>query len=218
VIWYPLIMVQPLRDVEDDFRLVGPERVRRKGAHALDRLLTVAGRGSSDAAVVVALLESAADAAEGHSTTGALPAAERDQWQAVGATFDKRARGRNDKRLVDAFGSLLSRSVIGDAAMADLLGVDKSRVSQRVADRSLYAFAAGDERSFPRWQLADGKPLAGLKTVLGALDPALHPLSVDHWFTTANVDLEIDGSPVSPVQWLATGGRAQVAADLAADL
>jgi len=207
-----------MRDIEDHFRLVGPERVRRKGEHALDRLLAVAGRGSGDAAIVVALLESAADAAESHSTAGALPSAERDQWQAVGAKLDKRARSRNDKRLVDAFGSLLGRSVIGDAAMAKLLGVDKSRVSQRVADRSLYAFTAGDERSFPRWQLGEAKPLAGLKMVLRALDPALHPLSVDHWFTMTNVDLEIDGRPVSPASWLATGGDAQVAANLASDL
>lgn len=207
-----------MRGIEDNSGLIGSAHVRRKGEQALDRLLAVAGRGSGDAAVVVALLESAADAAESHGVAGALPAAERDQWQAVGARFDKPARRRNDQRLMGAFGALLDSSVVGDAAMAKLLRVDKSRVSQRVADGSLYAFTAGDERCFPRWQLAKGKPLTGLKTVLRSIDPALHPLSVDHWFTTAHVDLEIDGKAVSPAFWLTTGGEPLVAADLAGDL
>ncbi len=102
--------------------------------------------------------------------------------------------------------------------MAELLGVDKSRVSQRVTERSLYAFNAGDDRCFPHWQLTGGRALPGLKTVLRELDVTLHPLAVDHWFTTANVDLEIDGEPVSPAFWLATGGDPQVTAHLAADL
>lgn len=198
--------------------MVGSERVRRRGELALERLLVVAGRGGADATIVVALLESAAHAAESHLATGALPSAERERWEAVGAKLDKRARSRNDARLVEAFGSLLGRSVLGDSAMAKLLGVDKSRVSQRVSDRSLFAFAAGDERCFPMWQIMDDKPLPGLKVVLRALDPGLHPLSVDHWFTATNVDLRIDGRPVSPASWLSTGGDAQAAADLAADL
>ncbi|MCC5951144.1 MAG: hypothetical protein JJU45_03515 [Acidimicrobiia bacterium] len=211
-------MTQRMSSVESHFWPVGSERVRRKGDHALDRLHAVAGRGGSDATIVVALLESAADAAESHGAISALPSAELHQWRAVGATFDKRSRARNDERLVDAFGSLLGRSVIGDAAMAEVLAVDKSRVSQRVADRSLYAFTAGDERGFPRWQIFEGKALPGLKLVLRSLDPELHPLSVDHWFTTENLDLEIDGTPVSPATWLATGGDAHNAANLAADL
>ena len=214
---YALTMAQPMREDENLFRVPATERTRRKAEHALDRLLAVAGRGRGDAAIVVALLESAADAAESHGATSALPSAEQEQWQAVGARFVKQARGRNDTQLVEAFGALLGRSVIGDAAMAELLDVDKSRVSQRVADRSLYAFSAGDDRCFPAWQLTDRRPLPGLKIVLASLDPALHPLSVDHWFTTANVDLEVDGRPTTPATWLATGGNPHVAAELAAD-
>lgn len=190
----------------------------RKGETALDRLMAVAGRGRTDATFVVALLEFAADAAESHSTISMLPSGERNQWAAVGAKFDNRAPRSNDKRLVDAFAALLTRSVIGDAAVAQLLGVDRSRVSQRLADRSLYAFTAGDERCFPSWQIVDTKALPGLKVVLRALDPAFHPLAVDHWFTSSNVDLEIDDKPVSPASWLATGGAPKAAAELAADL
>jgi hypothetical protein len=211
-------MAQPVSDRESYLLIPGSGRVDRMGQTALDRLVTVARRGRGDAAVVVALLESAADVAERHGTVGALPAAEQERWASVGARFDQRARRTNDQRLVDAFGALLARSIIGDTAMADALGVDRSRVSQRLADRSLYAFTAADERCFPRWQLVDGKPLPRLSAVLRSVDQALHPLAVDHWFTTPNLDLEIDGAAVSPVAWLSTGGDAQVAADLAADL
>lgn len=207
-----------MREVEDRLRIAVPERLKRKGETALDRLSAVAGRGGGDATLVVALLEFAADAAERHSTIGTLPSGERDRWTAVGAKFDTRARRGNDQRLIDALAALLARSVIGDAAMAELLGVDRTRVSQRLSDRSLYAFTAGDERCFPRWQIVDTKLLPGLKAVLRAIDPALHPLTVDHWFRTSNVDLEIDDEPVSPASWLATGGAPQTAVALAADL
>lgn len=211
-------MAHVMSDVDNRFRVVAPERARRKGEHAFERLLAVAGRGKGDAALVVALLESAADAAERHATLGVLPASEREQWAAVGARFDERARGDNDQVLLGAFGVLLAQSVVGDAAMAERLGVDKSRVSQRVAEGSLYAFVAGDDRCFPLWQLAGGRPLPGLKVVVNVMDPSLHPLSVQHWFTSPNVDLEVDGQPVSPAAWLATGGASQTVAALVADL
>lgn len=210
-------MAQLMSDDEDRLGIAAPERVRRKGETALERLVAIAGRGSTDATFVVALLESAADTAEQHRAIGALPTDERDLWAFVGARFDSQARRDNGTRLVGAFGDLVARSVVGDAALAELLGVDRSRVSQRLADHSLYAFVAGDERCFPRWQLADAKPLTGLKLVLRAIDPQLHPLAVDHWFTTPNVDLEIDDEPVSPASWLATGGDPQRAATLASD-
>lgn len=215
-------MAQPLRNVERRPRPRPRRRdtdgAQRKGQNALDRLLAVADRGGADATFVAALLESAAATAEARHTASDLPGAERDLWISVGARFDRAARRENDLQLVGAFGALLDRSVLGDTAMAEVLGVDRSRVSQRVTDRSLYAFSAGDERCFPRWQLAGTKALPGLKVVLQAMDPALHPLAVDHWFTTPNVDLGIDAEPVSPSAWLATAGNPQVVAGLADDL
>ena len=121
-------------------------------------------------------------------------------------------------RATFAFVDLLDRSVEGDAAVAELLGVDRSRISQRLRARSLYAFTYGDARYFPTWQFVEGKTVAGLKDALAELDDDLHPLVVDHWFTTPSVDLEIDGAAVSPKTWLTTGGSPEPVAALAADL
>ena len=211
-------MTQQMRKVERGKPVARRERAQRRGEEALRRLMVVAGRGRGEAELVVALLETVADAAEHHRTRNELPAAEQDLWTSTGAHFDNKAVPRNDEQLVAAFAELVATSVIGDTAMAKTLGVDRSRVSQRLADRSLYAFPAGEERCFPRWQLVKGKTVPGLKTVLVSIDPGLHPLSVQHWFTTPNVDLEIDDHAVSPAAWLATGGAAGVAAELAQDL
>lgn len=165
------------------------------------------------------LLEAAAEEIHRREEPARLPEAEQAIWERVGARFDdKTASARMHARRAVASVDLMQRSVAGDAAVAEILGVDRSRISQRVADRSLYAFHGAQTRCFPRWQFLETTTLPKLRTVLEALDPHVHPLTVDHWFTTPNVDLDIDGEPATPVEWLATGGDASVAAELAADL
>jgi hypothetical protein len=147
-----------------------------------------------------------------------LPSVERQLWIDAGASFKLGAIEQDAINAIAAFSELVVRSVEGDSVVAARLGVDRSRVSQRVRDRSLYAFSRGDTRYFPSWQFTDEGTLPGLREVVSALDEGLHPLVVDHWFTTNSVDLEIGDLPVSPVTWLTTGGNPQVAAELAADL
>ena len=192
-----------------------PEQPPELAGEALDRLVRAAGRSPADARRVDLLLGAVAVIVERPPTAAPMPEAERDLWASVGARFDRDLEADDDRRFLAAFGDLLDRSVIGDAALATLLGVDRSRISQRVSERSLYAFSAGEERCFPRWQLPDGKPLRGLRSVLGAVDPELHPLRVDRWFTSPNADLTIDDQAVDPVTWLTTGGSPAVAAALA---
>ena len=177
------------------------------------RLAQVYRRGPAEASYVLTLLDAAVHAAENHRAhTAVLPAAEQEIWESVGAVFgDDGAIARVRMQAAAAFADLVARSIRGDAELAALLKVDRSRISQRVAERSLYCFEIdGGERCFPRWQLLDGRPLRGLRTVLAALDPALHPLTVDHWFRTPSVDLAIDEVNSSPVEWLATGGSPEV--------
>lgn len=148
-----------------------------------------------------------------------MPPAEAQLWRSVGArpaTVSESARVV--ARSAALIAQLVAASIEGDAAMAEVLGVDRSRVSQRVADRSLYCFDGPNGRLFPRWQLVGRKPLPGLREVLGVLRPTLHPLTVDHWMTTVNVDLIVDEEPVSPVEWLASGGPGKVVAALAEEL
>ena len=181
------------------------------------RLQVVADRGPASSALVRALLDSIVERAERSTPSGALPAAERDLWVSVGAPLHV-ALGRPDTKAVEAFADLLTRSVAGDATMAKLLRKDRSRISQRVAERSIYAFVAGDERFFPLWQIVDGAVPPSFRPVFESLDPKLHPLSVDHWFISPNVDLQVGNEPTSPAAWLATGGNPAEAAALAADV
>jgi len=150
--------------------------------------------------------------------TMTLPSAERQLWEDAGAAFERQAIEQDAINAATAFSDLVMRSIGGDGAVATLLGVDRSRVSQRVRDRSLYAFSRGDTRFFPQWQFTDHGTLPGLRQVVTALDEGLHPLVVDHWFITPSVDLEVGDVPVAPVVWLETGGNPQVAAELAAEL
>jgi hypothetical protein len=148
----------------------------------------------------------------------ALPREERELWEDAGASFDSRTTDLDVVHAAAAFSDLLVRSVDGDAEVASRLGVDRSRISQRIRDKSLYAFTHNDSRFFPMWQFIEGRTLPGLREILAVLDEGLHPLVVDHWFTTPSLDLEIGQAPVSPVTWLSTGGHADVVVELASDL
>jgi len=185
--------------------------VRERGQRALEHLVAAAGPGPAGGQRVVVLLELVADQVASQGATAKLPDQEQALWASVGADFsDPGSVARSEARSAVAFADLVSRSVAGDAALAQLLGVNRSRVSQRLAERSLYCFTGpAGERYYPAWQF-DGepvpKPLRGLREVLSGLDPRLHPLVVDHWAQAPNVDLVADGEPMAPVQWLRTGG------------
>lgn len=98
------------------------------------------------------------------------------------------------------------------------LGVDTSRVRQRIYARSLYAFKHRGSWLVPTFQLRRGKLVPGLDAAVPALSPALHPVAVSRWFTTPSSDLIIDGSSVSPIDWLSTGSSPDVVAMLAGSI
>lgn len=203
----------------DAARRAAWEQVEKRAAGALTRLEEGA-TSEEGASFVAAMLETAADLLERQEVAEPLPVDEQRVWEAVGARFEAGAAMRtSNMRTLVAFGDLVARSFRGVAAIAEALDVDRSRISQRLQEPSLYAFRGpDDERYFPRWQVHGGKILPGLRAVLRELNADAHPLTVDHWFTTPNVDLEIDDEPVSPVGWLVTGGDAETAAGLAADV
>jgi hypothetical protein len=119
--------------------------------------------------------------------------------------------------LAVAYAELVSRSfTVADTAKR--LGVDTSRVRQRIYARSLYAFKHRGGWLVPGFQFRGRKLVAGLDAAVSALSPALHPVAVSRWFTTPNADLVIDGSAVSPVDWLAAGGAPAIVASLAGSI
>src|SRR3546814_21045524 len=91
--------------------------------------------------------------------------------------------------------------------MSDLLGVDRSRIHQRLKDKSLYGYRRGGQTLIPLYQLEEKTTLPGLEQVLRALDPDAHPLSVYRFFMTPQPDLVIEGpdgleESVYPRDWL----------------
>ena len=104
--------------------------------------------------------------------------------------------------------------------LASRLGVDESRVRQRLAGHTLYGIKDGKSWRIPIFQLDD----AGRMLVPGLQRVAphwrgVHPVEVARWFTLPHVDLEgKDEQPISPRAWLLTGGDAGVVAALAEEL
>lgn len=92
--------------------------------------------------------------------------------------------------------------------VAEATGRDASTVRHWVRDGALYALkVGGNGRRLPRFQFTDdGRPLPGLRQVLGALPAGLHPLSVLGFFTSPKPELEIADVATSPRDWLAGGG------------
>ncbi len=116
--------------------------------------------------------------------------------------------------LAAAHAQLVSKSV-NVADLAERLGVDPSRVRQRIYARSLHAFKHRGVWLIPTFQLEGPALVPGITTVASKLSPALHPVAVSRWFTTPNADLVVDDEAVSPIVWLSSGGAPDAAAALA---
>jgi hypothetical protein len=104
---------------------------------------------------------------------------------------------------------------------AKRLGVNDSRVRQRLAERALYGIKAGDEWRLPVFQFARTGLVPGIDRVLPRLPKSLNPVAVYRWFHTSNPDLEEKkglGRALTPLQWLQTGNDPDVVAELAAGL
>jgi hypothetical protein len=214
-------MAKRMRADEVQGFLTGVEapEARERGREALARLSDIAGRSPERADIVIMILENLAEIVEEREVPQALPPSEQRLWEQVGARFDDtEAVARVGARAAAALTDLVERSLAGDGAVAEQLQVDRSRVSQRISEGSLYTFSLRGERYFPDWQFDDGLPALAFKRVINALDPSAHPLLVDHWFRSPNVDLVIEDEPVTPIDWLTTGGTPDMPATLAEDL
>lgn len=104
------------------------------------------------------------------------------------------------------------------AEAAKRLGVDTSRVRQRIYARSVYAFKHQGSWLIPAFQLRRGRLVPDLDAAVSALPPTRHPVAVSRWFTTPNPDLVVDDAPVSPIDWLVAGGAPDVVASIAGSI
>lgn len=114
------------------------------------------------------------------------------------------------------------------ARVAKALSVTEGRIRQRLTRNpamgkppTLYGIKVRGEWRLPAFQFArNGAEIPGIDRVLARLPEGLHPLRVEGWFTTPDPDLVLpEGEvPVSPIDWLRSGGDPEHAAELAADL
>lgn len=118
------------------------------------------------------------------------------------------------------YAALLASSLTTSEA-AGLLGVSEGRIRQRIGKRTLYGVKAGRENRLPVFQFEGGGEVPGVGTIVRALRPGAHPVAVQNFFANPNPDLYLDEEeerPLSPREWLLSGGDPEVLAPLAEEL
>jgi hypothetical protein len=153
--------------------------------------------------------------------TAALTAAEEAALARGGAG----GASEDEARLVEAQGAAAYRQLREEGVTVDeaarRLGVNTSRVRQRLGEGSLFGLKEGGTWWLPAFQFAGTGLLTGIEPVLAALPAGISPLAVERWLTTPNPDLctrDEDESPMTPRQWLLEGNDPARAAELAAAL
>lgn len=112
-------------------------------------------------------------------------------------------------------------SALTQSHAAQLLGVDQSRIRQRISQGTLYAVAGeNNAKVLPRFQFTDKGVVPGLEKVLPVINKEAHPIAVQRFFLTVSADLyseELDDN-LSPRDWLITGHNLDPVLRMAADL
>lgn len=104
------------------------------------------------------------------------------------------------------------------AQAAERLGVDASRVRQRLAAHTLYGIKQPSGWRLPLFQFTPHGLLPGFERVAPRL-VGLHPVRVARWFNQPHSDLrDGDDVPLSPRAWLELGLDPDVVAALADEL
>jgi len=123
-------------------------------------------------------------------------------------------------RAASAFQELRASSLTVDDAAARL-GVNTSRIRQRLAARSLYGLKDGNTWLLPAFQFVSSGLVPGVGVVFRKMPPDIGALAAARWFTTPNPDLctrDEDERPLTPLQWLLVGNPPEAAGELAAAL
>ena len=152
--------------------------------------------------------------------TQQLTPGDRDELKAAGAspaTSTETDRAERDRA---TWHTRTMADGLDVAAVAGLLGVDTTRVRQRLRARTLYGVRSGQRMwILPRFQFIDGHEIPHLGEVLRELPADLHPRSVEGFLTAPKPELTTPRSePTAPREWLASGGPAEPVVALAAAL
>jgi len=135
-------------------------------------------------------------------SVGPLTEAERATLTAGGFRLDKAPprKGRSE------FEQLVADSLSVEK-VAERLGVNASRIRQRLKEGTLYGFKHERYWELPRFQFSGRSVVTGLGEILPSVkDLALHPVAILRWFSTPQPELSIDdGEPMTPLDWLREG-------------
>jgi hypothetical protein len=153
------------------------------------------------------------------SETQSLSAGEVAALKAVGlrtGAWEEGAKHDPFKQSIADYMALLETSYTTSEA-AKYLGLDASRIRQRLREHSLFGIDYDGEKRLPRFQFERKQVIPGLRDVIGALPEELNPLDVAEWFLSPNPDLEIDAQeePLSPRDWLLKGHSVEAVVKLA---
>lgn len=111
-------------------------------------------------------------------------------------------------------------SALDAGAAAELLGVDDSRVRQRLRERTLLGVrgGTGGQWLLPRFQFTDTGEIPHLSEVLRALPHDMALRAVAGFLTSPKPELVVGGAPTDPSDWLLGGGEPELVVNLAAAL
>lgn len=181
----------------------------------LTKLGDLAAAPSIDLDLLMAILQEVRTTlTEAHTADQTLTEAQRSFLISSGSMTEERmqaaekaaAEGVVERSAVRAHLETLQDTLTG-ADVAQMLGIDESRVRHRASKGGLYSFKSGNRNLYPRWQFGmDSKPLPGLKKVLAAIPESMHPARVRAIMTHERDGLWIDDAMLSPRDWLLSGG------------
>jgi hypothetical protein len=207
---------------DEDWRPVAREDLRQ-GLEAMlvreSRLEQAAARfGVTPEALLVALESSVVDVA---NSAGLIPEAEAEALREAGISLegaqDDPAGAGQVAAGVARFHRFRDEALTVSEA-AGRLGVSAGRVRQLITAKSVISIPNDDGgHLLPAWQFVGNRVVPALDRLADVV-VAVHPLTFAGFMTRPDVDLVVDGEPVSPVQWLISGGDPAVVRDLAAVL
>lgn len=133
-----------------------------------------------------------------------------------------RTTGRSDPVAhgVAEYAAMLATALTTREAAARL-GVNASRVRQRLGEGTLYGISVSSEWRLPSFQFVEGGLLPGFEEVIARVDrDEVHPVALYRWLTSSSPDLYAEdlGIELSPRQWLASGRPAEPVARIAGHL